>query len=73
MIVCDGMGGANKGDYASKAVINTLQEAFINRKRFYNVFDVIHFLHRNLRKINKELYKTGDENKFYKGKRRESV
>ena len=24
MIVCDGMGGANKGDYASKAVINTL-------------------------------------------------
>ena len=67
MIVCDGMGGANKGDYASKAVINTLQEAFINRKRFYNVLDVIHFLHRNLRKINKELYKTGDENKFYKG------
>ena len=32
LIVCDGMGGQNKGDYASRTAIESLAEAFRNKK-----------------------------------------
>jgi serine/threonine protein phosphatase PrpC len=32
LIVCDGMGGANKGDVASKLAIDSLSESFRKKK-----------------------------------------
>lgn len=67
MMVADGMGGANKGDYASLEVINGMSEAFKNRKRFYCLFDCVHFLKKNLKIINKRIYNLSFTNNNYKG------
>ena len=34
LVVCDGMGGQNKGDLASSLAVNTIVSSFKNRKGF---------------------------------------
>ena len=36
LIVCDGMGGQNKGDMASSLAINTVISSFKEKKGFFN-------------------------------------
>ena len=38
MVVCDGMGGHNKGDYASRTAVSVLAEAFKNKPKFIHPF-----------------------------------
>lgn len=67
MILADGMGGSNKGDYASKKIITELTNDFQNKKRFYSVFEVKSWITRCLRKINKDLYDLSEKKADYKG------
>ncbi|MBO8428225.1 MAG: Stp1/IreP family PP2C-type Ser/Thr phosphatase [Firmicutes bacterium] len=67
MMVADGMGGENKGDYASIKVINTLANAFKDRKNFISKIDVLCFLKKYLRIANKEIYDLSLSNPIYKG------
>lgn len=67
MMVTDGMGGANKGDFASLEVINYITEAFKKRKKFYSTFDCIHFIRRTLKIVNKKIYDLSYSDTNYKG------
>lgn len=67
MMVADGMGGYNKGDFASSEIIHSLSESFINKKRFLSVFEIKFWITNNLRKINKKIYDLSESNPLYKG------
>jgi len=67
LIVCDGMGGANKGDVASKMAIDSLTEAFRHKKKFLiSGFDKMWFTHV-CKEANATIYNMADKNPVYKG------
>lgn len=67
LIVCDGMGGANKGDIASKTAIDCLTEAFRKKKKFLLAsFDKMWFTHA-CKEANSTIYNMADKNPSYKG------
>ncbi len=67
LIVCDGMGGAKKGDLASKIAIDTLAKAFKNKKRHhFPYFDRL-WLTRVCREANSLIYKSAEKNEKYRG------
>lgn len=65
LLVCDGMGGQNKGDYASRYACSILSEAFMKRKGkpFFTQF----WLARTIRKINKSIFAQAEKSEIYKG------
>ena len=69
LVVCDGMGGVKKGDFAATIAINTLQEDFKNRKAtFLNHGFAAHWLATAIRKANKKIYDEACKNEaMYKG------
>lgn len=66
LAVCDGMGGAKKGDYASKKTMSVIVEAF-KKKRRTSAFFAKKWLQRTLRKANAAVYKQSISNEFYEG------
>ena len=67
MMVADGMGGCNKGDYASLEVIRTLADSFKNKKSFNTLFGVKHWITRTLKIANRNIYNLSYVNVNYKG------
>ena len=65
LAVCDGLGGHNKGDYASQLSINVLCDEFRKKTKFYGTFSIRLFLSRVLKMINKEIFMTAEKNKIY--------
>lgn len=68
MVVADGMGGRNKGDYASKLAIDILSEEFKKRKKgFISIFVAKLWLQYVVGKANKLVYNTAEKDKTSKG------
>jgi len=68
IMVADGMGGHNKGDYASKKVVDIIGDAFKNRKfKFLSIFLAYIWLNVMVSRANKEIYKIAESNPIYKG------
>lgn len=67
LMVADGMGGHNKGDYASKETVNIVSQAFKDKKGFFSMFDAVSFLKRILKMANSKIYMVQDEDPMYKG------
>ncbi|MCQ2787220.1 MAG: Stp1/IreP family PP2C-type Ser/Thr phosphatase [Bacilli bacterium] len=68
MVVADGMGGRNKGDYASKLAIDVLSEEFKKRKKgFISIFVAKLWLQYIVGKANKLVYNTAEKDKTSKG------
>lgn len=68
IIVADGMGGHNKGDYASKRAIDMISNAFKNRRfKFLSILAGKLWLHNIVNKTNKEIYNIAESNPLYKG------
>ena len=65
--VADGMGGANKGDYASKLAVDTLSEAFVKKPQFPNVLLSKLWLNATLKKANRRIYGATEESALFKG------
>ena len=65
LIVCDGMGGQNKGDFASKTAIDYITESF-KKKRKSTIFWTKYWLKRTLRKANSIIYEESQKNPIYK-------
>lgn len=66
LVVADGMGGHRKGEVASKYVVDELSIEFAAVRRPFTVASAKRFVHRCLKKSNKEIYKmslAGDEYK----------
>jgi len=60
LAVCDGMGGANKGDVASKTAIDTLSMAFKKKKKHKGTYFDKAWITRVFKAINKKIYNVSD-------------
>ena len=63
-VVCDGMGGAKRGDYASKLASDMLKEAFLKGGPIYRLSPK-YWSKRIVRSINKCVFGFGDKNEEY--------
>ena len=66
MVVCDGMGGQNKGDYASKVAIDYLVEAFQNKKKGPSILSRA-WLRRVIKEANAIIFNEASKNPMYEG------
>lgn len=55
-VVCDGLGGHNKGDFASKLAIDMLMTAFANNRGFFTTRSIKRFFQKNIKAINKAIF-----------------
>ena len=62
MIVADGMGGLNRGDYAARQLIYSFENAFKPNKRFWSWYSIYRFIYKNLKAVNDELYEISERN-----------
>ncbi len=68
LVVCDGMGGKNKGDYASKKLGDGLLKAFLdNEKEFVKPNAAVKWLYKNINSLNREIYQKSKSDSIYKG------
>ncbi len=67
LIVCDGMGGQNKGEYAATIAINFLSESFKSKDRFLTHTSAYRWLYHAVKKANKLIYDESCTKDFYKG------
>ena len=56
LCVCDGMGGHNKGDYASKLAIDTITEEFKKKSGFLSYISLRQWIGTTMRKVNKVIF-----------------
>lgn len=66
MVVCDGMGGHNKGDYASRTAVSILSEAFKNKPKFIHPFFARRWLSKAIHLANNAIYDAAYANEAYK-------
>ena len=67
LVVCDGMGGQNKGDLASSLAVNTIVSSFKNRKGFLNSYFARLWVGQAIREANKSIYDQAQSNPTYRG------
>lgn len=67
MVLADGMGGQNKGDYASSTTVNFLCEEFLKKPKFITYIDAMIWISNKIKKINTLLYNTQDKDENYRG------
>jgi serine/threonine protein phosphatase PrpC len=67
LVVCDGMGGANKGDIASKMAIDSLCESFRKKKKSPFLQMDKWWLTSSCKQANALIYEQADKNPIYKG------
>ena len=67
LVVCDGMGGQNKGDLASSLAVDTVASSFKNRKGFLNRHFAMLWVSRVIREANKSIYEQAQGNPAYHG------
>jgi protein phosphatase len=65
MLVCDGMGGHNKGDYASKMAVELMSDAFASKAHFRSTFMTKYWLKNTVKNINSRIYDEGYKNPMY--------
>ena len=67
LVVCDGMGGQNKGDLASSLAINTVISSFKNRKGFLNKYFAKFWVGNVIREANRCVYEQSKSNPSQEG------
>lgn len=67
LCVCDGMGGQNKGDFASKIAVDHISNSFKNKNRFLFGFQVKHWLERTIKAVNASIWKETETVEKLKG------
>lgn len=67
LIVCDGMGGQNKGEYAAEMASKLINESFEQKQKFLNHFTAVSWVNKIVRKANREVYNESQRNPNYEG------
>jgi len=65
LCVCDGLGGHNKGDYASELAINILSESFRDKNKYYCGIDIRFWIYHMLNKINRVISQEATHSEKY--------
>ena len=65
LIVCDGMGGQQKGEYAAQIALTTISESFLKKQKFLNSFTARTWLFHVVREANKKIYEEATSNEKY--------
>lgn len=65
LCVCDGLGGHNKGDYASELAVSILSETFRDKIHFHCSLDVRFWIYKVLNKINRAINEEASHNEKY--------
>lgn len=66
-IVCDGIGGGNAGDIASKMAVDHVKESFIRCKEFGNDLEVKNWLMQVIQEANDEVFAQSTRNEDMRG------
>ena len=67
LVVCDGMGGQNKGDLASSLALHTIITSFKSRKGFMNAYFAKLWVSKAIREANRSIYEQSQSNPNYRG------
>ena len=67
LIVCDGMGGQNKGDLASSLALHTIVTMFKSRKGFINAYTAKLWVNKAIREANRSIFEQSQSNANYRG------
>ncbi|MCR5184736.1 MAG: Stp1/IreP family PP2C-type Ser/Thr phosphatase [Bacilli bacterium] len=67
LIVCDGMGGQNKGEYAAQLALDVISESFLNKQKFLSSFAAVNWMYAVAKEANKKIYDEASENPKYNG------
>lgn len=67
LLVCDGMGGSKKGDYASDLAKRTIVDAFCQTKKLKHLVLTTNWLKKTVRKANAAIYSEACSNEEYEG------
>ena len=67
LVVCDGMGGQNKGDLASSLAVHTIVTSFKSRKGFMNAYFAKLWVSKAIREANRSIYEQSQSNPNYRG------
>lgn len=68
LAVADGMGGSNKGDYASSTLVKHIVKEFLSLdKEFKNVRAMSKWINKVVREANAKIYRKGEKDPAYKG------
>ena len=67
LVVCDGMGGQNKGDLASSLAVHTVITSFKSRRGFTNTYFGKLWVSKAIREANKSIYEQSQSNINYRG------
>ena len=67
MIVCDGMGGQNKGDLASSLAVHTIVSSFKSHKGFNSAYFARLWVSKALKEANRSIYEQSQSNINYHG------
>ena len=66
LVVCDGMGGQNKGEYAASIALSTFKEAFEKKSKFFNTYTASIWLRGVVRDANTAIYDASLKKPEYK-------
>ena len=65
LIVCDGMGGQKKGEYAAQIALDVISESFLKKQKFISSFTARNWLYSIVREANSEIYNEAISNEKY--------
>lgn len=64
LIVCDGMGGYKRGDFASRIVVDTFKNEFLNRSKFLSKYSAITWVNKVIKQVNKTIFNYAQEKEY---------
>ena len=67
LVVCDGMGGYMKGDFASKIATDVLSAGFVSKKKWLFPFQVSNWISKVIKSINYSVYTEATDSENFKG------
>lgn len=67
LIVCDGMGGQNKGDLASSIAVEVISQAFQEKDKFGSKFFAKRWVANTIRQANADIFRQASHNQQYQG------
>ena len=66
LIVCDGMGGYKKGEYAAQVALDVISQSFLKKQRFMNALFAKSWLIKIVKEANRQVYDKAASDESYK-------